>query len=62
MLRHSLGLTEEADTLEKAVEETLNTGYRTADIAQDLEGSVTTDQMKDSIMDNLHHLFELNGA
>ncbi len=33
MLRYSLDLTDEADAIEKAVQDVLNSGYRTADIA-----------------------------
>jgi 3-isopropylmalate dehydrogenase len=33
MLRYSFGLSDEADTIESAVEKALNDGHRTADIA-----------------------------
>ena len=34
LLRHSLGLTHEAEEVEKAVEETINEGYRTEDVRE----------------------------
>ena len=35
MLRYSFGLQKEADTIEKAITEVLQAGYRTADIYTD---------------------------
>ncbi len=49
MLRYSLGLSEEADIIEKAVEEVLNEGYRTADIAKKGEKTVSTTEMGELI-------------
>lgn len=49
LLRHSLGLEQEAATIEKAVDETITAGMRTADLG----GKLTTRQMADAI---IHHL------
>ena len=45
MLRHSLGLEEEARTIEVAVEQVLEEGYRTPDIAEDGTESTGTVEM-----------------
>lgn len=54
MLRYSFNLCEEADCIEKAVDKTLNAGYRTADIVGDsgLE-TISCSQMTDRIIENL---------
>lgn len=49
MLRLSLGLEKEALAVEKAVESTLDAGFRTADIAQNHVRSVNTQKMGDEI-------------
>jgi 3-isopropylmalate dehydrogenase len=49
MLRHSLKLSAEAESIEKAVEQTITDGARTADIG----GKLTTRQMADEIIKNL---------
>ena len=49
MARHSLGLTGEADSVERAVEEVLVQDYRTADIVAPNARSVTTSEMGDRI-------------
>lgn len=45
MLRYSLDLTDEANAIEKAVEDVLNSGYRTADIASSGTKVVGTKEM-----------------
>lgn len=45
MLRYSLDLTDEADDIEKAVQDVLNSGYRTADIASPGTKVVGTKEM-----------------
>jgi 3-isopropylmalate dehydrogenase len=50
LLRHSLKLGEEADTIEQAVETTLEQGYRTADIAGPTATVVSTKQMGDAVI------------
>lgn len=45
MLRYSFGLSAEADTIESAVEKTLNAGHRTADIARTDEKVLSTSEM-----------------
>ena len=49
MLRYSFGLGQEADAIEKAVDDTLNAGLRTADIANG-EAYLSTVQMTDEII------------
>ena len=49
MARHSLGLTEEAASVERAVDQVLAQDYRTADIAGPSGNSVTTTEMGDRI-------------
>lgn len=49
MLRYSFGLQAEAAAIEKAVDDTLNAGYRTADIAATGESAIGTNEMGDEI-------------
>jgi 3-isopropylmalate dehydrogenase len=49
MLRYSLGLTEEAASIERAVEQVLDTGYRTPDIVAEGSQKVSTTEMGDRI-------------
>ncbi len=49
MLRYSLGLTEEAGTIETAVDEVLNEGYRTYDIMSQGKTKLGTKEMGDLI-------------
>ena len=51
-LRHSLGLTEQAEAIERAVDTVLNAGLRTADIAQGASW-LTTSQMGDAVAESL---------
>ena len=53
LLRHSLGLTEEAATLEAAIRSVIRDGVRTADIAGPGGDSVSTEAMQDSIIQRL---------
>ena len=53
MLRYSFSLAEEADTIERAVEETLNAGARTADIAREGEKVLSTDEMTDEVLSRI---------
>jgi 3-isopropylmalate dehydrogenase len=50
MLRYSLGLTEEAASIERAVEQVLDAGYRTPDIATPGTQKVSTTEMGDRIV------------
>jgi 3-isopropylmalate dehydrogenase len=52
LLRHSLGLEQEAQAIERAVEQTIEAGCRTADIAGGLQ-ALSTRQMTDEIMKRL---------
>ncbi len=49
LLRHSLGLGEEAKAVEQAVEAALDQGYRTADIAGPTTTAVSTEQMGNAV-------------
>jgi 3-isopropylmalate dehydrogenase len=49
LLRHSLGLEEEAVLIEKAVDSVLDAGFRTKDIARDGE-SLSTTEMADKVL------------
>jgi 3-isopropylmalate dehydrogenase len=53
LLRHSLGLTAEADAVEAAISAAIGAGSRTADIARDGETPVPTTAMTDRILDAL---------
>jgi len=53
MLRLSLGLGKEANAVERAVQETLNAGYRTADIASNNTRPVSTAKMGDTIAERI---------
>lgn len=53
MLRYSFGLQEEAAAIEKAVNDTLEAGYRTADIAAAGETAIGTKEMGDQICNRL---------
>lgn len=50
MLRHSLGLAEEAAAIERAVEAVLAGGYRTPDLARPGETTVSTAAMGDAVV------------
>ena len=50
MLRYSFSLSEEADAIESAVEDTLNSGARTADIAREGEKVLSTDEMTAEVL------------
>ncbi len=49
MLRLSFGLYEEADAIEKAVQQVLTSGYRTADVARNGQRIASTKEMVDEI-------------
>ena len=50
MLRYSLDMEKEAESIEKAVDKTITEGARTADLG----GSLTTSQMADLIIKNMN--------
>ena len=50
LLRHSLGLHDEADALDAAITNAIVGGARTADIAAEGETPVSTDEMTDRII------------
>jgi 3-isopropylmalate dehydrogenase len=56
LLRHSLGLENEAEAIEEAVNSTLKAGYRTKDLTQSGEDSVSTDDIKNVILENLNQV------
>ena len=49
MLRHSLGLSAEAEAIEKAVDTVLNQGHRTGDIARKGESPLGTAEMTEKV-------------
>jgi len=53
MLRYSFNLQKEADAIEKAVEEVLEAGFRTADIYTDGMKKVGTDEMGTEIANRI---------
>ncbi|MDO4863727.1 MAG: 3-isopropylmalate dehydrogenase [Ruminococcus sp.] len=54
MLRYSFGLAEEADRIERAVDDVLNAGFRTADIMGSQEGTpLTCTEMTERILEAL---------
>ncbi len=53
MLRHSLGLSSEAEAIEKAVDTVLNQGHRTGDIAKEGESPLGTTEMTEKIIEAL---------
>ena len=53
LLRHSLGLLEEADAVESAIATVVTSGARTADIATDLDNRMSTTEMTEVIVRNL---------
>ena len=53
MFRYSFGYIKEADAIEKAIENVLNKGLRTADIAKLGEDKISCSQMGDEILNEL---------
>jgi 3-isopropylmalate dehydrogenase len=53
LLRHSLGLQQEADAVEAAISAAIRGGARTADIAADGDTPVSTTAMTDLILAEL---------
>ena len=53
LLRHSLGLTDEAATIEAAVNAIIDSGLRTADIARPGDTTVSTREMADAVLAKL---------
>ncbi|MSP33764.1 MAG: 3-isopropylmalate dehydrogenase [Rickettsiales bacterium] len=53
MFRYSFGYIKEADAIEKAIENVLNNGLRTADIARSGENKISCSQMGDEILNEL---------
>ena len=53
LCRHSLGLHDEADQIERAVRKVLAQGHRTADLVPRSEPSIGTEAMTQKVLDNL---------
>ncbi|WP_017726689.1 3-isopropylmalate dehydrogenase [Halalkalibacterium ligniniphilum] len=53
MLKYSFGLIKEGDAVEKAINEVLTNGYRTADICEDGKEPLSTEQMTKKVVDVL---------
>jgi 3-isopropylmalate dehydrogenase len=56
MLRHSMNLNKEADIVDQAIDQTLQEGYRTRDIAGTSSNIVTTREMGQKIADRIKKL------
>jgi 3-isopropylmalate dehydrogenase len=56
LLRYSLGLTQEADAIETAVEHCINSGYRTEDLREEGKTTVGTKEMGRHIVEALAHV------
>jgi len=56
MFKYSFGYTKEADLIEKAVENVLNKGWRTSDIAKVAEARISCSDMGDKIVEELKSL------
>ncbi len=54
MLRHSFGMVQEADAIEKAVNDTLNAGHRTGDIAKKDEARLSTAEITEKLLEMLN--------
>lgn len=59
LLRHSLGLEEEASLIEGVISDALNAGYRTADIADGSQSPVKTEQFHEIIKARFDHVLEV---
>ena len=55
-LRHTFDETEEADLLERAVQDAVSRGVRTADIKGSATRAVSTEQMGDAVLESLNRL------
>jgi 3-isopropylmalate dehydrogenase len=53
LLRHSCGLEEEAQAVESAVQDVIESGLRTADLAAPGERALPTREMADAVLDRL---------
>ncbi|MFN3191335.1 MAG: 3-isopropylmalate dehydrogenase [Aureliella sp.] len=53
MLRHSCGLSEEASTIEEAVQAVLQSGLRTADLTSDTSQTASTEEMASAVVSHL---------
>jgi 3-isopropylmalate dehydrogenase len=53
LLRYSLGLEKEAQSIEQAVDATLSAGSRTVDLAQDTGATLSTSEVTDVIIGNI---------
>ena len=54
MLRHSLSLEKEADTVDAAVDAVLQAGYRTKDLARQNEASIETEEMGQKVVEAIN--------
>ncbi len=58
MFRYSFGYAKEADAIEKAIENVLNKGLRTADIARSGEDKISCSQMGDEVLSELQKVLQ----
>jgi len=62
MLKYSFNLDKAAELIEKAVEETLNQGYRTADIYSEGTVKVNTQEITEKIINNIEKMYSLKNS
>ncbi len=62
LLRHSLGLTQEADVVERAVHDVVEQGYRTADMTTAQGGAVSTQAMGEQVVRAIEHISPSSAA
>jgi 3-isopropylmalate dehydrogenase len=56
LLRHSLGLQQEAEAIEAAVEQTINAGYRTEDLREEGKTVLGTGAMGNQIVQTISRI------
>jgi 3-isopropylmalate dehydrogenase len=56
LLRHSCGLGEEADIVERAIELTIDKGHRTIDLSDNEKKYLSTEQMTDKVLEEFKNL------
>lgn len=59
MLKYSFGYDKESDAIEKAVENVLQKGLRTADIAKETEDKISCTQMGEAILEEMKQILEV---
>ncbi len=55
MLAYSFKMTEEAQTLQRAIHDVLNSGYRTADLAKEKDEALSTSEMTEKVIEAIRN-------